>query len=412
MNKFFSNKIVKAFAFLFSGQILGQLISLVGAFYIPKLLGAEQYGNYQVIINYVLLYRLSTFTGISKYNIRELSVNKHNTSSIISSTILIRLATSFLGVVLGLVVLSFISYNSIVNKGIILFFLYLFLFSISDSLCSILVSKIEFKKLSLFNVLKSLTQVLLSILFLNFGYSEYALVIIYLFVEFFFLSLVYNEVCRNHNFSFSIVKFSWRELFNKGYKFSFIEFLNLLSSRIDIFMLSILVEPALVGVYAFANTIARKGLIVRRALQQPLYPHYANISINERSFKMLNRHFIMIAGISSLIVLVIFISSGYVIPLIAGIEFEQSVEIIKVLVFYLFFHYAVLPFNSFIEAQKFENLSLKIGVFRATTNVITNIVFFNFFGVIGIAYSTVLVWVLNFLVFYFLSFSTIKNALK
>jgi O-antigen/teichoic acid export membrane protein len=358
------------------------------------------------------LYRLSTFTGLSKSNIRQLSKSKNNLNKIISNTLVFRVMTSFLGILIGLSVLCFVNYTSTVNKGIIIFFIYLLLFSISDTLKSIIVSSIDFKKISQFEIIKTTIQVLLSVVILNMGYGILHLVFIYLAVELLNVILFYNEVREKVDFKLIFNDFSKKNLFNKGYKFSLIEFLNLLSSRIDIFMLSVLTDPVSLGVYALANTISRKGLIIRRAIQQPLFPHYSNKTINKNSFRMLNKHFLLISMASTFIVLIIYFLSDKVIPFIVGDEFMYSSEILKVLAFYLLFHYAVMPFSTFIEAQKHESLALKIGAFRASINLICNLLFFNLFGIIGIAYSTVLVWALNFLFFYILSFKTIHYALK
>lgn len=403
---------LKNITFLFSGLVLSQLLSLVGAFFIPRYLGPDQYGEYQIIINYVLTYKLLTFTGINKVNIRDLSKNGSQLSKVINETLLLRIALSIAAIVLGSIILIFTDYNDQVIKGIILFFVFLILFSLSNTINSIFYIIQRFKFISYITITKSIAQVSLSVLAVLLGYGVITLICIYLMAEFIALILGFYYSIKFANYRFSVVPINPKILIKKGIHFSLIDFFNMLSSRIDIVMLSFLTDPFSIGIYALSNTLARKGLIIRRAIQQPLFPYYAEKDLKSIKFSMLNKHLGLILIPSTIIVLVIYFFADFVILTVAGSNFLPSAEILKVLTFYLFFHYAVMPFSSVFEAQKMEKLSLWIGVLRAVLNVSLNLILFKYYGIMGIAYSTVSIWGVNFIVFYLLAYKKLSNVSK
>jgi len=73
-------------------------------------------------------------------------------------------------------------------------------------------------------------------------------------------------------------------------------------------------------------------------------------------------------------------------------DFYLSGEIFRVLVFFICFTWATLPYTIFAQAVGYEVLILKIYVFMAFLNVFLNILFYDIYGLIGIAYSTIIVY--------------------
>ena len=54
-----------------------------------------------------------------------------------------------------------------------------------------------------------------------------------------------------------------------------------------------------------------------------------------------------------------------------------------------------------LQATYNERYNLFIGVIRALSNIVLNIILFNIFGIIGIAYSTLITYILNLILFVF-----------
>lgn len=407
-NKLFKNKssgvLLKNISYLAGGQMIAQLISLLGAFFIPRLLGPENYGEYQVIINYVLMYKLLTFTGVNKVNIREIAKDVSKVSEIINNSLFFRLVFSAVSVVISLLVLVFLDYSETVVIGIVVFSAFLVLFSIENTVTTVFYALQKLQYVSYLNIIKSIVQVSFSIAALLLGYGVLSLVIIYLLAELVIILVGIRFILRHTNYRPELNYMFDKGLIKRAYKFSIIDFFNLLSSKIDIVMLSFLADPVGVGVYALANLLARKGLIVRRAIAQSIFPYYSESSREQLTFKSLNRHLLLILLPSVAIIIVVFFGADFIVQLIAGEAYIESGKILKVLVFYLAFHYAVIPFSSAIESQYMEKFTMFIGFFRAITNVTLNLVLFQYYGIVGVAYSTLIVWSLNFIIHYLIAY--------
>jgi hypothetical protein len=81
---------------------------------------------------------------------------------------------------------------------------------------------------------------------------------------------------------------------------------------------------------------------------------------------------------------------------IIGLDFAYSANIMKVLSFYLLFHYLCLPYDVALQTTYSEKALVKIRAFLAILNIGANYVFYEMFGIMGIAISSILVKGSNF----------------
>ena len=175
----------------------------------------------------------------------------------------------------------------------------------------------------------------------------------------------------------------------------------------DLFMLSLLTTPSNVGVYAIATTIVRKGLIVRRSIAQAIFPKYAEEK-DKLNIKLLLRHTFFITLMALVMSLAIYFIMPVFITRVIGNEYASGIPIVKVLAFYLVFHYAVIPFATFLEVIGKEANVIWIGFIRAIINIGLNYFLFKLFGIVGIAYSTLVIWAVNLIFNYYLAQKSIK----
>ena len=96
-----------------------------------------------------------------------------------------------------------------------------------------------------------------------------------------------------------------------------------------------------------------------------------------------------------IVVLFIYFGADWFINTIIGSDFSYSATIIKVLSLYLLFHYISLPYDTALQVTFSENTLLKIRFSLAFLNILANYIFYDLFGIIGIAYSSLLVKLTN-----------------
>ena len=378
------------------GQILSQFFSLFVLFYVPKNLGVDDYGNYQVVINYIMMFKLLTFTGLNKVNIKEVSQNEWNEdlNDRLSVSLILRIIVSIIAVIIAIILTVFTPYSDPVLNGIYVFGVFLLLFTVENHVNSVLVGLNKISYITKLVILKSFLQSSLIIAAVYFGLAVMGLVLVYLLVESIVVIGSIIVLRSTSNFRFKIIwNLSLLEL-SSALRFSTIDLFNLLSTRIDLFMLSLLTTPANVGVYAIASSMVRKGLIIRRAVSQVVFPKYAALK-DKITFNELAIHSFLM-GIGALIIsLAIYFVFPIVIRQFLGDDYVSGITIIQVLCFSLVLQYMAVPISASLESKGYEKDIVWIGFIRSVLNIVLNYILFEFYGLIGIAYSTILIWVFN-----------------
>lgn len=401
---------IKNIGYLTVGNALSQVISLIGVFYIPKLLGANNYGIYQTVIAYVGLFGFLTFSGLNKVLIRECSKDLNKTNQILEDTIGLRNLFSFLASLISIFIVLFIDYEQGTKFYIAIFSVSLIISGFRSSLNTIYQSFEEMKFLATFTVTRQLLIVPLSILFLKLGYGILSLILISLIINTIILIATFYYSKRFVIFNlFSKVKFI-KYYIKSGFNFTLLDFFNTLSGKIDLVMLSFLTTPENVGIYALAYRIAEKGLIIRTPIAQSLFPYYSRKFHNKSiTFKTLFKHALIIIIPSLIIAIIIVFSSSYVITNLIGNEYVQSAAILNILIFFLIFNYSVIPFGLFLQSSNNEKFVINVVIIKSILNVGGNLLLFYKFGLIGIAFATLLNEGVSMIMQLYLAKNLIKN---
>ncbi len=387
---------IKNIGYLTIGQVISQTISLIGILYIPRLLGPEGYGDYQTVLSYVSVFTVFTFTGLNKVVLRNGSRSISKLSTEIESIIGVRHLFSFFAALTAVIAAFILNYNSQIIFYISLYVFWLWIRTIESTINLIFQTHQELIYFSVFGVVKSilLSSSLIAVLLLGGGIVE--LLMIDLLVSAIVIFLSYNKSRKFTSFNFfSPVKLDLKIL-KEGFVFSLLSFFNVLGSKVDVVMISLLGTPLEVGIYAVANSVIRKGLLASRAISTSIFPLYAKQAVNSLNRAVLQKHSLLSLIPSSLVIIVVFIGSSWFINNIIGVDFVYSADIMKVLSFYLLFHYMSLPYDLALQATYSEIALVKIRAGLAILNIGANYVLYEMFGIIGIAISSIIVKGSNF----------------
>ncbi|MBD3341570.1 MAG: oligosaccharide flippase family protein [Candidatus Lokiarchaeota archaeon] len=391
INKLVKHHTFRNISYLTLGNVLSQIIALIGAFYIPKLLGPRGYGVYNIVITYVSFFTVFTLSGLTKVIIRQAAKDVSKTKEILEDTIGLRNLFSVFATALCLVVVFFLDYERGTKVYILIYSTSLLFRGAFSSIDAIFLAHQKMKILGTIAVLKQLIKVPLSIVLLYLGYGVLSLIIAHLFIEIISLFYIYVSSKKLIVFNvFSKVKVL-KDYVLSGIRFSLLEFLNILSGRIDLIMLSFLTTPENVGIYALAYRLVEKGFIIRTPISQSLFPYYSNKFNNKKpNVRNLIIHtaLILIPMIFFLLPAIILIEP--VIAKVIGNEFVESAGIFKILVLYFILNFSVIPWGLYLQVTDKEKIVLKLTFFKSILNIGGNIVLFYYFGLLGIAYSTLI----------------------
>jgi O-antigen/teichoic acid export membrane protein len=375
------------------GNVVSQGIAVVGFIYIAKLLGPSNYGVYASVGAFVTMFNIFTFDGLGKVLIREGCKNLSSLESLYNRTVGMRVL--FLTLAMALCVLSvfFTPYDNQTKLFIVLFSFQIFYEGMTSFFSSIYQIVEKMRYISIIDIVNRLFFVLLSISFLWAGYGLPALIIISFIVNAGMLIYNFFVARRFVRFDpFSRVRFE-REILKPAVFFSLFGIVTTLSSRFDLFIISVLGTPVQVGVYAVAFKLAQQGQMLRNVNAMAFFPIFVKRFQQGKigGLKMIKYGATFFVGVLAVTVLVSYFCVDVVIFLL-GDEYRESGRILSVLILSLAAVWGTLPFTVAAQATNNENLMLKIRTVMAVFNIVLDYIFFRLFGVIGIAYCTLIVW--------------------
>jgi O-antigen/teichoic acid export membrane protein len=156
IDRYLKHRTFKNVGFLTLGQGLAQVVSLIGAFYIPRLLGPEKYGTYQTVIAYVGLFSVLTFGGLNKVILRESSRNLNKIREILEATIGLKHLFSFFAILICSVIAIFIDYEKGTKIYILIFSFSLWLKALDGTFNVIYQAHEKMKYMAILSFLKPL----------------------------------------------------------------------------------------------------------------------------------------------------------------------------------------------------------------------------------------------------------------
>jgi O-antigen/teichoic acid export membrane protein len=268
----------------------------------------------------------------------------------------------------------------------------------------------DMKYISYLSVIRTLVSVLLMVIFLYLGYGVMAMIVILVLTN---VGVVILNLCWTRKYLrfrfFSKIRIQKATL-RQGITFSAIQFLNTLSGRIDLVMLSFLTTPAGVGVYALGSRLIQKSGIFRVSLMTAFFPaltkHFEEKNARAGTFFKQTLYLFTVLLLGAVAVYFI---CPVVIPAVFGEKFRESVRIIQVLCFSLVFSYSVMPFGLALQTTYNERIILFIGIVRAIFNISLNLLLFYKMGIVGIAYSTLITLGVRGLLVVYFGYSTLKR---
>ena len=174
--------------------------------------------------------------------------------------------------------------------------------------------------------------------------------------------------------------------------FSLLTFLGYLTIRVDLLMISLLGTTDEVGLYAVAAKIAQQGIMLRNVTATAFFPiavkAFHKHAVNGTRLLRYSAMFFAVMFTGSVVVSLL---ARDLVPLILGGEYAGSGEILAVLVFFVGVSWIRLPFTTALQATHNEKYSFWPMLLTALLNAPLNYVLYRRFGVIGIAYSTIIV---------------------
>jgi O-antigen/teichoic acid export membrane protein len=384
---------LKNASYLTLGNIVSQIISFIGFLFIARILGPENYGIYVTVVAYVGIFLILTLYGMNMLIVREGSKNLVEMDKYLEKVIGLKNLFVLIAIIVCISALFITNYDLQTKIFIVIFSSTLFLSSTKEFLDNIFQAHERMEYISIFTVANRLLFTGSAILVLYLDYGIPALLLLQIFYSAMFLIFEYRVTKKFVIFKFW-KKIKWdKSIFKPAMVFSALTFFGILTTRIDLVMISLLGTSKDVGIYGVAYNIVLQGEMLRNIVLIAFFPILVKMfnSGSIRSRTLFRYSVIMGIGIFILAILGYFYSEP-VVTLLFGERYSESGSILRILVFYIAIIFFMLPFAGACLATGNENLALMIAPVSAGMNIILNYILFLNFGLIGIAYSTIIVF--------------------
>ena len=382
--------------YLTLANLLTKIILLVGFVYIPNRLGVHDFGLYSTALSFVALFYMFGFDGITKVIIRDFIRNEDKLLEVLNNIFNFKVAIAIFQIT-SIMIIAFLipSYNQELLIIILIASNEVLFKALKTIPSSIIQATEEIKILSKITVLHSLFRVvgMMSVLFIV---NNLLIMMTYIaLVNIVFIYIYYRVMHKFIDVKLSLdlrkAKISM-STFKQGLVFTLIGVGSMLSTKIDIFMLSMMGSIEDVGIYSLSEKIIFQFEMLRGIILIAFYP------ITIKYFKKGKVKLWIIFAMTSIIllgtVLIGMLYSNYagnIINFLYSDAYQQAAEISVVLFFYLAFVFSNLPFSTAMQSVGLEKYMLYMYPFSIAINIMLNYYLYQNMGMIGFAYSTLIV---------------------
>lgn len=364
------------------------ILTLLTTALLTRFFGPAGYGNYVFLTAYIMLFVALADWGTGMISVREASQAKKDEIKIFGNVLLIRS-------VLGLV---FFILSNIVARVIPIFshlliplslgsFLILFL-SVRTSLNVVFQTRLSFEKIAIVELSQSLLFLIVLFLVLPF-YSNLESVFASLSLCSFVSSVVAIVLAKKMTgFDFRLDKKILYRLFWESLPTGAFLIVFSIYNRVDTIILQALKGPEAVGYYGLAYKIHDNLILIAAYLMNALFPIIAKAKGQELK-KIYQEVFSLLAGLGMAVAIIVLLFAPFVVYLIAGSQFGQSVIVLRILIFATALSFVNHLTGYTLIAVGKQKISLSIAVVALVLNIGLNLILIPLLSSLGAALVTI-----------------------
>lgn len=408
-----NKKVIKTSFFSLFSRIIIILMSFTLTILLARFYGPEEFGKYSY---YMALY--SIFMMISTLGLNEIIVNKFiktKNLEFIKQTFIIRT----LIVSLLLLISNFFIINNIGTKNEKIFASLIIgslIFYPVSSLDLYMQSNSYIRQIIFSELISSLIGFLIKIFILFMGKN-----IIYISVVIFienFLWATLRIILFNKKYKLkskkikNIIKISTIKksfyLINESWQILLSSFLITIYMKVDLIIIKLLMGEYSVGIYSVAAKFSEAWSFISNTLMLIFFPILANsVNRNIRKYNKVYKKVTFIFSIISLLIIIFTILFGdKIVNILYGNEYSESVAILKIHIFSIFFIFIGLLFNRHLILKNKKKEILFATLIGAVFNIVLNFILIPIIGLAGPALASVASYAISG----FLIYSLIPNT--
>ena len=393
-------KIFKNTGYLFVSGIISKALFLIQIIFIARYLGTAGFGKYAFVFAFGSLFFILSNPGLTDLTTRELARNKSKTGKYLGNLLVIKLGLCLVASLLMITTINLIDVSQELRIGI---YLICFILSI-DAFMGVFYSAFRAYEKMLYEALVLLIHniiiVGLVICFLIKGYGFIWLISAFVIGK--IVGLIITAYFGYKLLPKPLLKVDlrlWKYLMIKSIPFLVVFFFSSIIYRIDLVMLQFFKGETIVGLYGAAETIIRNLIIFPSVFIVSIYPSLSRYFIKdkEKLYYLYKKSFLYVFLFSLFIVIGCFIFGKFVILLMFGKEFIESVFILKLISIGGFFLFLNLINICYLNATNKPIINAYIFIFGAVINIILNLMLIPMYSYTGAAISSIISYFIIFI---------------
>ena len=397
------------------GDLSVKIISFFLMVFLARYFSTEDFGTYNFVITYIMLFGVISGFGLDSVIIRDIARNSTITTKIISNALSVRIFTSICSIIIAI---TFIHLMNIPPTTILY---------VSITSLVLICQNLSYLYESLFKAKLKMEYYTISIIITRIIYGLLIFAVIFLEgnLIYIFFALIFSELVRacigyiySRKFTKAIPELDsdcLKYLMKNAIPFIMSSAFLVIYYRIDVVMLSILAGDISVGLYSAAYRLTDPLLFLPSAIAASLLPVMSRQYIKKKNTiqstftKGIKYTLILMLPI----IISIFFISQKIINLVYGLDYSDSVIALQILIWALLFNsISSIQSSTLIAVNKQKLNAISIGI-CCLINIILNLLLIPEYSYIGAALATlVCVIILLFIQFYFLSGNISTNKYK
>lgn len=386
------NKTILNASWLIAGKIVHVLLSFFVGILTARYLGPNNYGLINYATAFATFFTSFCTLGINSVIVKNFIDHPEEEGETIGSTLVLRLASSFLSLCTIVGIVSIIDANERITILVVALYCTSLVFHIFDTFNYWFQSKLLSKYYAIATLVSYLVASAYRIILLMLGKSviwfaignsiDYCIVAIMLFV--------FYKMNHGPKLSFSVKKS--KELLSISCSYILSGLMVAIYGATDKLMLKQMLDDTAVGYYALALSISTMWVFILSAIIDSLKPtimryHNTDKIMYEKTTRQLYAIVFYLSLLASSFIALI---ATIFIRIVYGNEYLPAVTVLRVVVWYVAFSYLGVARDVWIVCERKQKYLKYIYMFSAILNVILNLITIPRMGANGAALSTVI----------------------
>ena len=400
-------RIVKNTGALFISQIITFVLAFLYIMYTARYLGAEGFGIISFALAFSGIFQIISDLGLSSLMTREIARDKSIIDKYIRNVSTIKIILSIISLILSILIVYILSYESRVIEVVFLITSYFIFTSFSYMFYSIFQAHEMMEYLSLGQVLNSSLLFLGTILAIYYGFDVLGFALIYSATG--VIIFLYTLIICIKKFTLPKIEVDfdfWKVIIKEALPLSIVLIFSTMAFKIDTVLISLIKGSLVVGWYTAAYRLVEVLIVVPAIFTASIYPLFSNYYVNSHeSLKIGYTRLLKCLILLGLpIAIGVTLLSNKIIFLMYGSGYSESIIALQILIWSIPFIFLTYTFGTIFISINKQNLLLKLVLISLILNIVLNITIIPFYSYIGSSLMTIFTeCFFFFLCFYYLS---------